>query len=64
MKIATQVCILILLLIAVIVFGGVVQGRNMWMWIAGYWAVLSVKNYLDWRNARKEGTHENSRTKP
>lgn len=47
-------CVLALLLIAVAVFVGVCNGVNMWLWIAAYWAVLTVKNLADHLGGRQK----------
>lgn len=39
--------IIALAAIALIVYCGIVQKKNMWGWICFYWAVLTVKNVLD-----------------
>lgn len=39
--------------ISAAVLGGLAAGRNMWPWIVGYWAVLTIKNIVDWIGARK-----------
>lgn len=38
------ICTILLMLIALVVFFGVLNGINMWPAIAGYWAVLTIKN--------------------
>lgn len=41
--------------ISAAVLVGLAAGRNMWPWIVAYWAVLTVKNVVDWIEAyRKE----------
>ena len=45
--------VLALAAIALIVFAGLAAGLVMWPWIVGYWAVLTVKNIVDWIGARK-----------
>lgn len=45
--------VLALAAIALIVCAGLAAGRNMWSWIVAYWAVLTVKNIVDWIGARK-----------
>lgn len=47
-------CVLVLMLIAISVFVGIVNGVNMWAWIAVYWAVLTIKNLADHLGGRKE----------
>lgn len=37
--------------ISAAVLGGLAAGRNMWPWIVAYWAVLTVKNVVDWIEA-------------
>lgn len=39
--------------ISAAVLGGLAAGRNMWPWIVGYWALLTVKNIVDWIGAKK-----------
>ncbi len=48
----TKVLILLLLLDAALVCIGLAHGWSMWAWIILYWALLTAKNYMDWR-ARK-----------
>lgn len=47
-------CIFALMAIAAVVFGMVLCGLNAWALIATYWAVLTVKNALDWLKVRKQ----------
>lgn len=51
----SALCVLGLLLIAVAVFVGVVNGVNMWLWIAAYWALLTIKNLMDHRAISRGG---------
>ena len=46
----TKTLILALMLIAAAVFVmQVARWRGAWVFVALYWAVLTVKNYVDWR---------------
>lgn len=45
--------VLALAAIALTVCAGLAVGVSMWPWIVGYWAVLTVKNIVDWIGARK-----------
>lgn len=49
MKIISQVCITLLLLDALAVFILILCGENHWLLVAGYWMILTVKNFCDWR---------------
>lgn len=46
--------VLALAAIALTVCAGLAAGRNMWPWIVSYWAVLTVKNIVDWKGRKKE----------
>lgn len=49
----TKLLILALMLIALAVF--VMQAarwRGAWIFVSLYWCVLTVKNYIDWRNRK------------
>lgn len=46
--------VLALAAIALTVCAGLAAGRNMWPWIVAYWAVLTVKNVVDWIGREKE----------
>ena len=46
--------VLALAAIALTVCAGLADGRNMWSWIVGYWAVLTAKNIVDWIGRKKE----------
>lgn len=46
--------VLALAAIALTVCAGLAAGRNMWLWIVGYWAVLTAKNVVDWIGRGKE----------
>lgn len=54
----SALCVLGLLLIAVAVFVGVVNGVNMWLWIAAYWALLTIKNLMDHQDNQQRGSKE------
>lgn len=45
--------VLALAAIALTVCAGLAAGVSMWPWIVGYWAVLTIKNIVDWIGARK-----------
>lgn len=45
--------VLALAAIALTVCEGLAAGVSMWPWIVGYWAVLTIKNIVDWIGARK-----------
>lgn len=46
-RIVSQALILLLLAIALRVLLGLLAGKNMWGWIAAYWAALTGKNAVD-----------------
>ena len=50
--------ILLLMAIALAVFCFNTQGIAPWPLVAAYWAVLTVKNYVDYRERRKGGEKE------
>ena len=52
-RITSAALVLALAAIALTVCAGLAAGRNMWPWIIGYWAVLTVKNIVDWIGAKK-----------
>ena len=37
----------LLYIISLNVFFGLLEKRNMWLWIVAYWAVLVIKNAVD-----------------
>ncbi len=47
--------ILLLMVIALTVFCFNLRGIAPWPLVAAYWAVLTVKNYADFRERRKDG---------
>ncbi len=47
-RITSVALVLALAAIALTVCSGLAAGRNMWPWIVAYWAVLTVKNIVDW----------------
>lgn len=51
-KKTSNVLVIALALIAAIVFIGLVAEKNMWAWIVTYWAVLTIKNILDYFRLR------------
>lgn len=42
-----KILVLILAVNAFVVFCGQIKKKNMWLWIVGYWLILTVKNVLD-----------------
>lgn len=51
----TKTLILLLMLIAATVFVmQVCRWRGAWVGVSCYWAVLTVKNFVDWRKAGKD----------
>lgn len=52
-KITSAALVLALAAIALTVCAGLAAGVSMWPWIVGYWAVLTIKNIVDWIGARK-----------
>ena len=55
---ASNLLVLALIKIALLVFVGKACGEDMWLAVALYWAVLTVKNLCDWLNIDKEKTEE------
>lgn len=49
-----QFLILLLLLDAALVFVLQICRVNAWIWICLYWAILTLKNALDWRAERHD----------
>ena len=45
---ASDWLVLLLVMVAAVVLGGLLAGRNMWREIILYWAVLLVKNLCAW----------------
>lgn len=45
-----QFLILLLMVIAAVVFCGLLLRQDMWAMICLYWFVLTVKNLIDWRD--------------
>lgn len=43
----TQITVTLLMVIAGIVCAGLFRGWNMWAWIVAYWALLTLKNFMD-----------------
>lgn len=55
MKKATKILILLLLLDAALVFVlQVLRTPFAWVFVSLYWAILTIKNYIDWRNSGKK----------
>ncbi len=50
-----QALILLLLAIALRVLLGLLAGKNMWGWIAAYWAALTAKNMVDFVGGMRDG---------
>ncbi len=50
----TKILILTLMFIALAVFVIKMVGGDGWLLIAGYWLVLTIKNFFDWRNTNKK----------
>lgn len=50
--------VLALMAIALVVFVGKLSDKGMWLMIALYWGVLTVKNLCDWLGLRKGGKRE------
>lgn len=53
-KRVSQALILLLLAIALRVLLGLLAGKNMWGWIAAYWAALTGKNAVDFVGGMKD----------
>ena len=49
----SQALVILLMLDAAWVFWGIASNQNRWLWICGYWFVLTLKNLMDYM-ARKE----------
>lgn len=47
-KRCSQMCVLALLLLAWLVLCGMQEGKDVQTLIIGYWAVLTIKNLIDW----------------
>ena len=52
-RITSAALVAVLAAIALTVCAVLAAGRNMWPWIVAYWAVLTVKNIVDWIGAKK-----------
>ena len=48
-----DILVLFLLVEAVLVLIGLLLGQNVWLGIVCYWAILSIKNFLDYLEGRK-----------
>lgn len=51
-------CVIVLMSIAWVVFIGLLNQDNMWLYIVAYWLVLTIKNladYLEHLKKREEG---------
>ena len=53
-RITSDALVLALFAISLDVCAGLAAERNMWSWIVAYWAVLTVKNIVDWIGSGKE----------
>lgn len=51
-RITSAALVLALAAIALTVCAGLAAGRNMWLWIVGYWAALTVKNIVDYMETK------------
>ena len=50
---AQYVLVILLFIEAALVLTGLILGQNVWLGIICYWAILTMKNFLDfldWRN--------------
>ena len=47
-RMISQIFVFILFAIAAVVAVGLSEKRNMWKWIAAYWTVLTIKNFVEW----------------
>lgn len=54
----SRICILLLLIDAIIVAIGISLQQNMWVWIAGYWVILTFKNLADTYASKYEGKNK------
>lgn len=54
LKRCSQMCVLVLLLIAWLVLSGLQEGQDVQILIVGYWAVLTIKNLIDWIGGKYE----------
>ena len=54
----SAILVLALMAIALVVFVGKLSDKGMWLMIALYWGVLTVKNLCDWLGLRKGGKRE------
>ena len=50
----SQILVLILAGLSAYVAYGLYRGWVMWAWITGYWIVLTVKNWCDYKAGKKE----------
>lgn len=53
-RITSVAIVLALAAIALTVCAWLAAGVSMWPWIVGYWAVLTIKNIVDWIGRKKE----------
>ena len=58
MKKLAQGLALLLLIDAAWVFIGLCCQRNMWLWICGYWLILTAKNAVEYIEKRKGGIQD------
>lgn len=54
-KRCSQMCVLALLLLAWLVLCGMQEGKDVQTLIIGYWAVLTIKNLIDWIGGKMDG---------
>lgn len=47
MMTVSQILVLALMADAAWVFAGLARKKNRWLWICLYWAILTVKNLID-----------------
>lgn len=54
----SQTLVILLMLDAAWVFCGIANNQNRWLWICGYWFILTLKNLMDYMAGRAEhGDH-------
>ena len=58
LKALSQFLILLLLADALWVFIGLAQQHNMWLSICMYWAILTIKNLVDFLAGTKRGKND------
>jgi hypothetical protein len=50
----SAILVLMLAAIAAVVLIGLALSQSMWAWIIAYWAVLTVKNVVDYKGAKDD----------